>query len=237
MFAFIFVFLSSQFHISYSVLAFTFLIITLFKRFINIPKLFFILLLSITFSYSPLIINSFILLINESSNDYSLINSIKFEGKEEINLFIWFINKIYIKSILITKILFQKKILLVISIFLALLISIIIFNKKILNHIYKFNNYFNESILILFFLITIIFNNQFTTNQLMFYLPIIIFGFIGNYLLKKKSNILDFSNEGVILYKSLFLLFFLIVIISSITYILTYGMFLISHLTLISHCI
>ena len=88
LFAFIFVFLSSQFHISYSVLAFTFLIITLFKRFINIPKLFFILLLSITFSYSPLIINSFILLINESSNDYSLINSIKFEGKEEINLFI-----------------------------------------------------------------------------------------------------------------------------------------------------
>ena len=228
LFAFIFVFLSSQFHISYSVLAFTFLIITLFKRFINIPKLFFILLLSITFSYSPLIINSFILLINESSNDYSLINSIKFEGKEEINLFIWFINKIYIKSILITKILFQKKILLVISIFLALLISIIIFNKKILNHIYKFNNYFNESILILFFLIIIIFNNQFTTNQLIFYLTVIIFGFIGNYLLKKKSNILDFSNEGVILYKSLFLLFFLIVIISSITYIFTYGMFLIS---------
>jgi len=224
--AFIFVFLSSQFHISYSVLAFIFFIITLFKKFVYLPKLFIILILSIAFSYSPLIINNFISLVNESSNDYLLINSIKFEGRDEINLFIWFVNTL----ILITKILFKKKILLVLGFFLVFLISITIFNKKVFNQVYKFNNYFNELILILilFFLITIIISNRFSANQLTFYLTVIVFGFIGNYLLKRKSNILDFSSEGISFYKSLFSLFFLIATISSLTHIFTYGILIIT---------
>ena len=121
-----------------------------------------------------------------------------------------FVNTFYIKLILITKILFKKKILLVLGFFLVFLISITIFNKKVFNLVYKFNNYFNELILILilFFLITIIISNRFSANQLTFYLTVIVFGFIGNYLLKRKSNILDFSSEGISFYKSLFLLFF-----------------------------
>ena len=108
-FAFTFVFLATQFHVSYSVFGFIFIILTIYYKLIDFLKLTFVFVISLIFTYFPLILNYFYPLINFDLNDYYLINSIKIEEIENNNVLFWIVRKIFLQLGSISNLIIEKK--------------------------------------------------------------------------------------------------------------------------------
>ena len=224
--AFTFVFLANQFHVSYSVLGFTFIILSIYLRLLNFFNLSIIFIFSLIVAYLPLIFNSFIPLIDENLNDYFLINSIKITDAENINVFIWFLDKFLSKFSFLINYLYQKKLFLI-GIILLFATSVKFFfilknNLFFKNHKKNFILYF----LIVALILQILFHGQITNRQFIYFFSIIILGIFSSFLLLKEETSINLKTKNTRRYLNiLFSIFFLIVIISSMTFSLTYGLF------------
>ena len=213
-FSYIFVLLASQFHLSYSVFAFIYLVIAIFGKKFDLLKLIIILILSSFLIYAPLIVNYFFILIDINTNDYFLINSILDSKSENSNVFLWFLEKIYFKL----NNLFQNKIIFISGIIIS--IFLILNYKKIKNYkkLDTYKKYFISSIFIILIILILIFNNNVNGEQFRFFISIMVLGLFANMLVLNKSNFI-YTN----FFNTLFVIFFLIVLMSSIMYSLTYG--------------
>lgn len=223
--SFIFTFLASQFHISYSIFALIFFILTIYFRSISFWKTLLIFFSSIALAYLPLIINYFILLVDQNFNDYYLINQIDIKNKEEVNILLWFIKKILVKLQLAFESINYK--IIINFIILLSIITIFTFLKK------KIITYYNEhrqniifNFLIMSFLLIILFNNEFSSKQLIFFSSTIILGLMSGYLIVKKNFYLNVElKNDKIFFNTIFFIFLSIVFISSLAYSLTFGTF------------
>jgi len=220
-FAFIFVFLANQFHLSYSVFVFIYLVIAIFEKHFSLLKLFIIIVSCSFLVYAPLILNVFFSLVNIDTNDYFLINSILNNNPENSNVFFWVLEKLYFEFNLILKHIFHKKL---IFISLICILILLLLNYKKLKKIFsliklqKYKKYFSLSLILIFILMLIIYNDKLNLVQFKYFFSILILGLFANIILLNKSNFLHWDFFNI-----LFVIFFLIIIISSAMHSLTYN--------------
>ena len=222
--SFFFIFLASQFHISYLSLALIFLFTSIiFKKkiFVSLPIIFF----SFIICYSPYLINFIYPLVDVGNNSYEIIQNSSSVFKKDFNIFIWFIKSQFYKiDFLLT--IFSNKFYLSKLIFILLLtilsaIILILFTKLIKKKTKIFQYILNKNIAILIALTFIIFITLINPSNIIFILPILyLYFFILISLIKNKfRTIPNFENKFYLIACFYIFIFFFV----NLGYFMTYG--------------
>ena len=225
--SFIFVFLATQFHISYISIFVVYFIILIFHKNLSIGSLLTTISISFVICYLPYLINFFYPLVDIEKNDYLIIQNASSIFEKDFNIFIWFIKwQIHKANLLFTlisdKTFFSKEIIVITAIILFLLATYAIYNllKRIS---FNFENSFlkKDNLIISALFILLIFElTNFDLNSIIFIVPT-FFLILINIFFKKKF----FSDTRKIFYDKFYILtglYLLIFLINNFGYFFTY---------------
>ncbi len=219
----LFIFFAAQFHVSYLVYLLPYILLTIFFKLKNLIGLCFSFLFSFIIAYSPYLLNLSYTLVNPQENDYFLIRQLIDENKYLSffhNIFFKIENKILQLSTNLTiEILLLVLLILTLSIFF-----LIFFKKKIFKNLIN-KKYYVQEILILFLALILINSKNIETEQIIFFSTSISIFILSNYVLfNNKINLLEVNNN-LKLIGSLYFIFLLIILFSTVGYFLAYGNF------------
>ncbi len=225
--SFIFVFLATQFHISYISIFVVYFIIIIFRKNLKISSLITIVSISFVISYLPYLINFFYPLVDIEKNDYSIIQNASSIFEKDFNIFIWFIKWQLHKSNLLFTIISQntllsKEIILIAAIILFLLLAyaiVILLIRIRFNFEHSFLK--KDNLIIIALSVFLIFELiNFDLYSIIFIVPTFFLIFI-NIFFKKKV----LSDTQKIFYNKFYLLtglYLLIFLVNNLGYFFTY---------------
>lgn len=228
--SFVFIFLASQFHISYMSFIFVFIMtLIIFKKY-KLLSISIILIASFSLCYLPYLVNFLFPLVDVSKNSYQIVQNSSSLYINEFNIFVWFVKKQFFNfdlllSVISKNFFISRKFLVVILLIISSLLVYIffklikVFDTKIIKRSLK-----NKiTILLLIFICSIytLFNSDLYTN--IFTLPTFIL--VTSVLILNKK----FSNKDsyyLFIKKKLYpiiCLYLLVFFITNAGYFFTYG--------------
>ena len=221
--SFFFIFLAAQFHVSYLVYLLPYILLIIFFRLKSLIALCFSFFSSFAFAYMPYLFNLYHPVVNLKENDYFLIKQLI-----DKNRYLSFFHNTFFKienKIINLSPYFKIEILLIFMLILAAsTFFLIYFKNKIFNYIIN-KKYYIQEILVLFLALILINSKNIEINQLVFFFISIPIFVLSNYVLFNKNiNSLEINYNSKLI-GSLYFIFLLIILFSTVGYFFAYGGF------------
>ena len=219
----LFIFFAAQFHVSYLVYLLPYILLTFFFKLKSLLGFCFTFLSSFTIAYFPYLLNSHYTLVNPKENDYFLISQLIDENRY-LSFFYNFFFKVENKILQLSPNFTIETLLLAILLLTIFVFFFIFFKNKIFKNLIS-KKYYVQEILILFLALILINSKNIETEQIIFFsisIPIFV---LSNYVLFKNKIGLSGINYNLKLIGSLYFIFILIILCSTIGYFFAYGNF------------
>jgi len=222
-FSLLFIFFAAQFHVSYLVYLLPYVVLTFFFKLKSLIGLCFSFFLSFTIAYFPYLLNLHYTVVNSKENDYFLIRQLIDENRY-LSFFYNYFFKIENKLLQLSANFTIEILLSATSLLIILIFFIFFFKNKIINNLINKKFYIQE-VLILFLGLILVNSKNITIEQIIFFSTSIPIFVLSNYILfNNKIDSLGIKYD-LKLIGSLYFIFILIILCSTIGYFFAYGNF------------